>query len=102
VDPPNAAILGTAGRLTHCFPETAIRIPDGTAMDLSSDSPPCVGVKLAQQLHKLSADTPVFGVVENEVSKAVDKMTEILGVHWEESQSCQKEPTSNKSYVCFY
>ena len=213
VNPPNSAILGTVGRLIRCFPETAIRIPDETAMDpffqrelviflvnidveldgsvrfsqprggenretrdphyitqlltailrgqqgsspatgppiekrtryevfggkngapwrrspswlimrvamqsmvdgadefkafmlyfmtsipllgdctnLSADSLHCIGAKLARRLRKLSADAPGFGVVENEVSKAVDKITGILGARWEELQSRQKE-----------
>jgi len=63
----------------------------GDCMDFSGDSLHCMGVKLARRLRKLSADAPGFSVVENEVSKAVDKVTGILGARWEELQSRQKE-----------
>ena len=63
----------------------------GDCINLSGDSLHCVGAKLARRLRKLSPDAPGFGVVDNEVSKAVDKITSILGARWKELQSHQKE-----------
>ena len=63
----------------------------GDCTELSGDSLHCMGVKLARRLRKLSADAPVFGIVEDKVSTAVDKITGILGARWEELQARQKE-----------